>query len=435
MFGWKRHDGHFIGVLGREVLGLKECADDVEGQCRCACIADMYSNGGDVWVWQAEVELEALSRTCSNSICILILVPCCVELIVDNNHLLLERTVILVTHTDGKIPLVPLCEQWGTKDPRVNTLRTVLPGLRVVRQDPTECLISFLCSSNNNIGRITLMLDRLRAAYGEKLCTVGEHDMYTFPKMERLAQVEEIELREMGFGYRAAKYVMEQGGSPWLDSLRQKPLAEVRETLQRLHGVGRKVADCVTLFSMDQPSVVPVDTHLKESKSLTPKMHDYVAELFVKQYGGYAGWAHSLLFAAELPKYTKLLPEAMQVEMKAFSDLEKAAKEEARQAAKARKAAKAAAAATVKMEPGLEAGKDGAGGSGSGSSGSNGSSKNSSKGRQKIKVEPEEMLAPPPSTPPPPSAARHANPADMLSPRLAGSPPKRIRVKEEPSDA
>lgn len=77
--------------------------------------------------------------------CILILVPCCVELIVDNNLFLLERTVMLVTHTDGKIPLVPLCEQWGTKDPRVNTLRTVLPGLRVVRQDPTECLISFLC--------------------------------------------------------------------------------------------------------------------------------------------------------------------------------------------------------------------------------------------------------------------------------------------------
>lgn len=146
-----------------------------------------------------------------------------------------------------------------------------------------------------------------------------------------------------------------------------------------------------------------------------------------------------MLFAAELPKYTKLLPEAMQVEMKAFSDLEKAAKEVARQAAKARKAAKAAAAATVKMEPGLEPGKDGAGGSGSSGSGSSGSGSSSSikdsKGRRKIKAEPEEVLAPPPSTPPPPSAARHANAADMLSPRLAGSPPKRIRVKEEPSDA
>lgn len=100
--------------------------------------------------------------------------------------------------------------------------------------------------------------------------------------------------------------------------------------------------------------------------------------------------------------------------------MEKAAKEVARQAAKARKAAKAAETATVKMEPGLEAGKDGAGGSGSSGSGSSGSSKDS-KGKRKIKAEPEEVLAPPPSTPPPPSAARHANPADMLSPRLAGS--------------
>ena len=157
MFGWKRHDGHYVGVLGREVLGLKDCANDTEVCCYTTPAA-------------TQPKLKGLVSD------------------------MFQLTV----------PLAPLCDRWGATDPRVKTLRTVLPGLRVVRQDPTECLVSFLCSSNNNIARITLMLDRLRAAYGEKLCTVGTHAMYTFPTMERLAQVEELELREMGFGYRAA---------------------------------------------------------------------------------------------------------------------------------------------------------------------------------------------------------------------------------------
>ena len=219
-----------------------------------------------------------------------------------------------------------------------------------------------------------------------------------------------------------ARYVMEQGGSPWLDALRGKPLAEVRNTLLLLHGVGRKVADCVTLFSLDQPSVVPVDTHvwsiacrdmdpkLNDSKSLTPKVHDYVAELFATRYGEHAGWAHSLLFAAELPKYTKLLPEAMQLEMKQFANLEKAAKEEARNAAKARKAAKAAC---VKKEGGSSSSSSGSGSS-SGSTGTSDGSGVESSSTPLKRERPEKIPA-----------------EGVLSPRLAGSPPKRIKVKAE----
>lgn len=85
-------------------------------------------------------------------------------------------------------------------------------------------------------------------------------------------------------------------------------------------GVGRKVADCVAVFALDQPGCVPVDTHvwaiacrymdesLKGVRSLTPAVHERVGGLFRDRFGAHAGWAHCLLFAAELPAFADLLP-------------------------------------------------------------------------------------------------------------------------------
>ena len=78
----------------------------------------------------------------------------------------------------------------------------------------------------------------------------------------------EAKLRELGFGYRAPYIISsiatikENGGEKWLRDMRDQPLEEVREKLISLKGVGRKVADCVALFSMDCPETIPVDTHV-----------------------------------------------------------------------------------------------------------------------------------------------------------------------------
>ena len=75
-------------------------------------------------------------------------------------------------------------------------------------------------------------------------------------------------MRELGFGYRAPyivstlKTIDDKGGEEWIRSLRGCPLEKVREELTQLKGVGRKVADCVALFSMDCPETIPVDTHV-----------------------------------------------------------------------------------------------------------------------------------------------------------------------------
>jgi len=248
---------------------------------------------------------------------------------------------------------------WCAADARMSSICSAVPGIRILRQPPFETLISFICSSNNNISRIGQMLGKLRMKYGLLLGTadVGSIDtFYAFPTVEALASAPEETLRGLGVGYRAsyiqrtAQSLMEKGGDRYLLGLRGQPREEVQEALCAFPGVGRKVADCVALFSLDQPDIVPVDTHvwtiavrdmdptLAEAPSLTPKVYDRVGNLFRGRYvGGYAGWAHSVLFTAELPRFSAALPPDLRAEMESFRIEERAAKAEKREAKAARK--------------------------------------------------------------------------------------------------
>lgn len=99
---------------------------------------------------------------------------------------------------------ISLCEVWEEfkiSDPKFAELATYFQGARVLRQDPLECLIQFICSSNNNIQRITKMVDFV-SSMGNFLGNVGGYEFHEFPKLEQLAMVSETELREAGFGYR-----------------------------------------------------------------------------------------------------------------------------------------------------------------------------------------------------------------------------------------
>ncbi|CAH9085979.1 unnamed protein product [Cuscuta epithymum] len=231
------------------------------------------------------------------------------------------------------ISLSEVWEIFKASDPRFTELAGHLGGARVLRQDPLECLIQFICSSNNNIKRITLMVDFI-SSLGNYLGTVGGLKFYEFPSLDRLSQVSEAELREAGFGYRA-KYITGTvrelqskpgGGYQWLASLRGRDLNEAVDDLCTLPGVGPKVAACVALFALDQHHAIPVDTHVWQiatryltpelaGASLTPKLCTRVAEAFVDKYGKYAGWAQTLLFISELPTQKALLPISFQNEM------------------------------------------------------------------------------------------------------------------------
>lgn len=205
------------------------------------------------------------------------------------------------------------------------------------------------------LGSLTHRLSKLRAKHGVHLGTANGYDVYSFPSVETLAGIEEASLRDIGFGYRApfvvqsARRIVENGGAAWLEHLRELPMEDTRQALLTLHGVGRKVADCIAVFSLDKTSCVPCDTHvwriacrdmdptLAECKSLTPVVHSRVNDLFVERFGEHAGWAHSLLFAAELPQFSARLSAEMRAEMQQFREEGRLAKAALKQVQSARR--------------------------------------------------------------------------------------------------
>jgi N-glycosylase/DNA lyase len=234
--------------------------------------------------------------------------------------------------------LVPLYREWSDSCERLSRIAPCIPGVRIVDQDPWECLVSFICSSNNNIPRITKMLSAIRREYGEPMVTIGDEVLYSFPSLETLLQrANDDDFRnKCGLGYRS-KYLLETmrileslGGEPYLWQLRsiEDPVV-VQDKLIQFCGVGRKVADCVALFSLKQDKAIPVDVHvwniarrdydterlLDKIKSLTPAAYRQVGDLFRDRFKTKAGWAHSLLFVAELPSFRPTLPDELILEM------------------------------------------------------------------------------------------------------------------------
>lgn len=186
-----------------------------------------------------------------------------------------------------------------------------MEGVRILRQDPLETLFAFICSSNNNIERISGMVNKLCVKYGDFILEFEGTKYYTFPSPTLLARENvEIELRSLGFGYRA-KYIHQTAklltSKPegWLNELRKVPYSQAHAELMNLPGVGAKVADCVCLMSLNKMEAIPVDTHVWQiatrdykmklaGKSLTTRVYNEIGDHFRTLFGRYAGWAHSV---------------------------------------------------------------------------------------------------------------------------------------------
>ncbi len=135
-------------------------------------------------------------------------------------------------------------------------------GLRILRQDPWETLLTFILSQRKSIPAIAAGVEALAARWGSPLRTERE-SLFAFPRPEQLTAATEEELRACALGYRAP-YVLDavrrvSGGLLDLTALGQMEDEELFQALQSVRGVGKKVAECVCLFGYGRLRRVPVD--------------------------------------------------------------------------------------------------------------------------------------------------------------------------------
>ncbi len=174
-------------------------------------------------------------------------------------------------------------------------------GLRVTRQDPWECLISYLCSAVNNIPRIEHIIEKLSRRFGERISA----SLYKFPDPQRLAKASKRELLACGLGFRAefvrsaAKAV--STGKLNLNKLKKSSYEGAKGALMSLPGVGDKIADCVLLFSLDKLEAFPVDRWIRRAmKTLYFKgrrISDGEIGAFAREhFGKFCGYVNQYLF-------------------------------------------------------------------------------------------------------------------------------------------
>jgi N-glycosylase/DNA lyase len=205
------------------------------------------------------------------------------------------------------------------KDEHIKRAIDLFCGLRIIRQEPWECLISYICATFKGIPAIKKMIYNISRCFGEKF-SYDSHDFYTFPKPNQLAQASLKNLRKCGLGFRAARVLetakLVDSGKLDLEVLKRFDYHELKRELLLLPGVGQKVADCVLLFSLEKLEAFPIDVWIKRATtnlywkhfessfiervankgSITPKEYETIGSFAREYFGNYAGYAQEYLF-------------------------------------------------------------------------------------------------------------------------------------------
>ena len=253
-FRWRESDGAWTGVVGGRWVRLREESG--------AIVTETFAPPGD-WLWL-------------------------------RHYLQLD------------VNLPGVLETFPRDDEALQTAVRACAGLRLLRQEPWECLASFICSSTKQIVQIRQIIALLCARFGEPVpVPPGHASAFSFPACERLADAAESELRECKLGFRApylrGTAQMLAAGEVDLAGLSKLPIEQARAELLKLPGVGEKIADCVLLFAGGFSSAFPVDVwimralrrHYFPRRKVAPaRMRRFIGNHF----GPHAGYAQQYLF-------------------------------------------------------------------------------------------------------------------------------------------
>jgi len=195
------------------------------------------------------------------------------------------------------------------------------PGLRITRQNPFQCYISFIVSANSNIAKIRLCLEKLCRRFGTKI-QFKNKDFFLFPKPQRLASATLQELQECGLGYRSS-YIIDAAravlsGEINFNFLKKTDYHTAKESLVKIPGIGNKVADCIMLYSLEKLEAFPLDVWMSkilekyysdkfdiDTKTITAKKYDMIHQRAIDYFGTHAGYAQQFLFKMERDLYEK----------------------------------------------------------------------------------------------------------------------------------
>jgi N-glycosylase/DNA lyase len=217
-------------------------------------------------------------------------------------------------------PLEELCRHFGT-DRWLSRAVSAAPGMRILRQDPWDCTAGYICSQNSNIPKIELSTERVARRWGTVHRWPEGVETATFPRAEALAELEASALKETALGYRC-RYLVDSArlvaaGAVELPALRGEAYADALEALLTLPGIGRKVADCIMVFSLDQSEAFPVDVWVRRvlhelypaaisrylpdfrsrgAKPLSAREYAAITQFAWARWGKLAGYAQQYLF-------------------------------------------------------------------------------------------------------------------------------------------
>jgi len=186
------------------------------------------------------------------------------------------------------------------QDPIIHQAIQTYRGMRLIRQDPWECLLSFLFASAKTIPHIRSMIELLCRSSGRKV-VLGNYTGYLFPEPYSIKT--RFQLEPVGAGFRTS-YLVE--ASRCIDRnqlllLKNLKYKEARQKLMSLEGIGRKIADCILLYSLDFLQAFPMDTWIQKGLKKTyfrgKKVGEKAMEQFVSNhFGPHAGYAQLYLY-------------------------------------------------------------------------------------------------------------------------------------------
>ena len=172
----------------------------------------------------------------------------------------------------------------------MNDAAKYAPGIRILKQEPFEALISFIISQNNNIQRIKKIVKSLCENFGEQI----NENAFAFPTAEKLSTLSKEDLGILKAGFRD-RYILDatnkvNSGEIVFDEIRKLPYDDAQKSLMKITGVGKKVADCTLLYGMHRLESFPLDVWMKRAMKVL--FDGESPEIF----GEYAGIAQQYIF-------------------------------------------------------------------------------------------------------------------------------------------